>query len=146
MKTGMITAIAAVAALLAGAGVAQDQRPVDPSQGAAPPAGPGHDGPPLTYPTPTPLRRGQFLYQGHAQRIIPAPRFHFPRGYQYRRWSAGQMLPKLFLRAPYVFTNFADYGFGPPPFGDQWVRYGPDLLLVDARSGRVVDVVYGAFD
>jgi hypothetical protein len=24
------------------------------------------------------------------------------------------------------------------------VRYGPDLLLVDQRTGRIVDTVYGA--
>jgi hypothetical protein len=27
----------------------------------------------------------------------------------------------------------------------QWVRYGPDLLLVDLRSGEVVEVVSDVF-
>jgi Ni/Co efflux regulator RcnB len=29
--------------------------------------------------------------------------------------------------------------------GYQWVRYGPDLLLVDIATGQVVDVRYGVF-
>jgi len=36
-------------------------------------------------------------------------------------------------------------GLGPPPHGFVWVRYGPDLLLVNRRTGRIVDVIYGAF-
>ncbi|WP_231636068.1 RcnB family protein [Novosphingobium sp. ST904] len=31
------------------------------------------------------------------------------------------------------------------PPGYYWVRYGPDLLLVDRRTRRVVDVIYSAF-
>jgi Ni/Co efflux regulator RcnB len=55
------------------------------------------------------------------------------------------MLPMLFLSAPYIFSDYNTYGFGPPPYGQQWVRYGPDLLLVDVRTGRVVNVIYGVF-
>jgi Ni/Co efflux regulator RcnB len=36
-------------------------------------------------------------------------------------------------------------GLGAPPYGYRWIRYGPDMLLVEVRSRRVVDVVYGAF-
>jgi Ni/Co efflux regulator RcnB len=33
----------------------------------------------------------------------------------------------------------------PPPPGFQWVRYGPDLLLVNVVTGQVADVAYGVF-
>ena len=36
-------------------------------------------------------------------------------------------------------------GLEPPPPGYRWVRYGPDLLLVNVRTRRVADVIYGAF-
>jgi len=36
-------------------------------------------------------------------------------------------------------------GLEPPPRGYRWVRYGPDLLLVNIRTRRVADVIYGAF-
>jgi Ni/Co efflux regulator RcnB len=84
-------------------------------------------------------------YQGQAHAAIRGSSFHYPHGYSYRRWSTGQRLPMLFLTARYFFDDYSDLGFGPPPFGDCWVRYGSDLLLVDIRSGQVVDVIYGAF-
>ena len=59
--------------------------------------------------------------------------------------SAGAILPRIFLSNYYFYTSWYDLGFGPPPPGDAWVRYGPDLLLVNIRTGRVVDVVYGVF-
>lgn len=78
-------------------------------------------------------------------RPIPAQPFRYPRGYHYRRWTIGLILPHLFLSSAYYFDNYATYGFGPPPRGYRWVRYGPDLLLVNVRTGRIADVVYGAF-
>jgi Ni/Co efflux regulator RcnB len=70
--------------------------------------------------------------------------FRYPPGFAYRRWSYGQNLPFLFLTSAYFFNNYAALGLDPPPYGYQWVRYGPDLLLVELRTGRIADVVYGA--
>jgi Ni/Co efflux regulator RcnB len=36
-------------------------------------------------------------------------------------------------------------GLHAPPPGLVWVRFGPDLLLVNQRTGKVHDVIYGAF-
>ncbi|PXA87878.1 hypothetical protein DMC47_31065 [Nostoc sp. 3335mG] len=76
---------------------------------------------------------------------IHRPGWHYPPGYQYRRWTIGLLLPHLFLSSAYYFDDYANYGFGPPPYGCRWVRYGPDLLLVETRTGRIRDVIYGAF-
>ena len=78
-------------------------------------------------------------------------RYHFgpysyPSGHHYRRWLIGQILPLIFFEDEYVFNNYADLGFDDPPPGYEWVRYGPDLLLVDLDTGEVVDVEYGVFD
>ncbi|HEY1604644.1 MAG TPA: RcnB family protein [Allosphingosinicella sp.] len=78
-------------------------------------------------------------------RPIHRPAFHYPRGYRYRRWTTGLILPHIFLSNVYYFGDWADLGFGPPPPGYAWVRYGPDLLLVNRYTGRIRDVVYGAF-
>ena len=88
---------------------------------------------------------GQFVYKGRPHAAIRGPSFSYPSGYGYRRWGVGQSLPLLFLTAPYFFNDYGTYGFGPPPYGYRWVRYGPDLLLVNLRTGRVRDVIYGAF-
>jgi Ni/Co efflux regulator RcnB len=34
--------------------------------------------------------------------------------------------------------------YAPPP-GFVWVRFGPDLLLVNRHTGQIADVIYGAF-
>lgn len=55
------------------------------------------------------------------------------------------MLPALFLASTYYYDSYASVGLPPPPAGARWVRYGPDLLLVDVRSGAIIDVAYGVF-
>ena len=76
---------------------------------------------------------------------VRAPAFQYPRGYHYRRWGVGLILPSIFLSNYYFYNNWAALGAYPPPPGFVWVRYGPDLLLVSRRSGRIRDVIYGAF-
>jgi Ni/Co efflux regulator RcnB len=71
--------------------------------------------------------------------------FHYPHGYAYRRWTIGLFLPHLFLSTAYYFDSYTRMGLEPPPPGYRWVRYGPDLLLVQTRTGRIADVIYGAF-
>ena len=57
----------------------------------------------------------------------------------------GMALPPLFLAPAYYYTEWAALGLEAPPPGFQWVRYGPDLLLVNVTTGQVVDTVYDAF-
>jgi len=76
---------------------------------------------------------------------VRARPFHYPHGYRYRRWSTGLILPHVFLSNYYYWNDWSMLGLGPPPHGFVWVRYGPDLLLVNRRTGRIVDVIYGAF-
>jgi Ni/Co efflux regulator RcnB len=80
----------------------------------------------------------------HVQRVR-ARAFHYPRGYHYRRWNSGSILPRVFLSRYYYYPSWYDLGFGPPPPGYQWVRYGPDLLLVNVYTGRIRDVAYNVF-
>jgi Ni/Co efflux regulator RcnB len=88
---------------------------------------------------------GAFSYQGRQHDQIRGPSFSYPRGYRYERWGVGQLLPFLFLSSPYWFSDYSTYGFGPPPRGYRWVRYGPDLLLVSRATGRIRQVIYGVF-
>lgn len=55
------------------------------------------------------------------------------------------LLPGLFLSPTYYYEDYWRMGLEGPPWGYRWVRYGPDLLLVETRTGRVADVIYGAF-
>lgn len=78
-------------------------------------------------------------------RPIAGPAFRYPRGYSYRRWRVGLLLPALFLSQAYYYDNYYGAGFGAPPRGYRWVRYGPDLLLVNTRTRRIADVIYNVF-
>lgn len=88
-----------------------------------------------------------YLLVPQTGRIRPqhATPFRYPRGYSYRSWSIGLLLPRVFLGSIYYFDGYSAFGVGTPPRGFRWVRYGPDLLLVNVRTGRIARVVRGAF-
>jgi Ni/Co efflux regulator RcnB len=71
--------------------------------------------------------------------------WHDQPGFYYRRWSYGQYLPAGWFAADFWINDFADYDLPVPPYGYEWVRSGPDALLVDTYSGEVVESVYGVF-
>jgi Nickel/cobalt transporter regulator len=88
-----------------------------------------------------------FSYHGHEiNRVHARHEFIYPPGWAYRRWAVGAILPPLFLVPDYYYPEWAALGLEPPPPGYQWVRYGPDLLLVDIHTGQVADVAYDVFD
>lgn len=117
----------------AGPGEFRESRPGGPS-GPGEFRGPYPGGPP-----------GRFVYHGRPFNPVHVAPFVYPRGWAYRRWIVGAVLPPVFLASAYYYSDWAALGLPPPQPGFQWVRYGSDLLLVDVTTGEVVDVVYGAF-
>ena len=114
--------------------------PHPPGKPVVVPHGPVHPGPAVVHPG-----AAQFNYRGHMiSRVHIAP-FIYPPGWAYRQWAVGAMLPPLFLERSYWYADWAALGLPPPQPGYEWVRYGPDLLLVEIDTGRVVDVAYGVF-
>ena len=83
----------------------------------------------------------RFLSGGGWHRSIRGPAFRFPQGFTYQTWATGGILPPVFLSASYFYDGYATLGLAPPPGGYQWVRYGPDLLLVNVHTGRIADGV-----
>jgi hypothetical protein len=111
------------------------------------PPGP-HGGPPGPHPMgphPGGPPGHQFSYHGHMFNPVHVAPFVYPHGWAYRRWAVGAALPPLFLAPAYYYTGWAAMGLAAPQPGFQWVRYGPDLLLVNVGTGQVVETVYGAF-
>jgi Ni/Co efflux regulator RcnB len=90
-------------------------------------------------------RPSQFYWRGKWLGRIHASLFQYPHGYSYRIWNEGDRLPPLFLSSSYYYDGYAQLGLEAPPPGYRWVRYGPDLLLVDTNTNEVEQVVYGAF-
>ncbi len=87
----------------------------------------------------------RFLSGGGWHRSIRGPAFSYPPGFRYQFWATGAILPPLFLTPRYYYDDYAALGLAPPPFGYRWVRYGPDLLLVNTNTGRIADTVDGVF-
>ena len=105
---------------------------------------PGHR-PPVTIQPVRPHPGHRPGYRPPHVRPIHRPHYRYPHGYHYRRWHVGLILPHVFLSNYYYFNDWGALGIGPPPPGYVWVRYGPDLLLVNRYNGRIRDVIYGAF-
>jgi Ni/Co efflux regulator RcnB len=123
----------------------QPGRPTRPSPPRPNP--PAHRPPPPQFRPPSWGHRPphSYLSEGRWRRSVRAPHFRYPPGFAYRRWVTGAILPSIFLSTAFFYDDFAPLGLEPPPPGYRWVRYGPDLLLVNATTGRVADVVDGTF-
>ena len=98
--------------------------------------GPGPGGPPSG---------AYFVYHGHNFNRAHLSPFIYPPGWAYRRWAVGALLPPLFLAPAYYYGGWAGLGLPAPLPGYQWVRYGPDLLLVNVATGQVAEVANGVF-
>lgn len=74
------------------------------------------------------------------------PRYYAPGGgYGYERFSSGVILEPMFFGQTYWLSDPYAYRL-PPAYGPyRWVRYYNDAVLVDTRSGLVVDIVYDIF-
>ncbi|MBS0333732.1 MAG: RcnB family protein, partial [Proteobacteria bacterium] len=68
-----------------------------------------------------------------------------PYGYYVRAWNYGDFLPRAWFAESYWIDDFIDYDLPYPPPGFTWVRVGPDALMIDEYSGRIVQVVRGIF-
>jgi Ni/Co efflux regulator RcnB len=101
-----------------------------------------HHKPPSGWHKPT---ASQWYWRGKWVNRIRGPVFAYPRGYSYRYWYVGDRLPALFLAAQFFYDNVAALGLETPPPGYRWVRYGPDLLLVNLSTGEVEQTAYGVF-
>ena len=71
--------------------------------------------------------------------------YYDPFGWGYRRWNIGWNIwpnywsDRYWLRDPWQWRLPTVYGHY------RWVRYYDDALLVNLRTGRVVDVIYDVF-
>ncbi len=81
-------------------------------------------------------------WSGHRYRA-PA-RYVYPRGYRAHSWRIGYHLPPVFIVSNW-YVDWRAYRLAPPPWGCRWLRVDGDLLLIDERSGEIVDALYGFF-
>lgn len=91
----------------------------------------------------------RYDWRGHRDRYrsyYSPGRYYSPyRNRSYSRLSIGLFLGSGYYGSSY-WINDPSYYRLPPAYGSyRWVRYYDDVLLIDLRSGRVVDVIYDFF-
>jgi Ni/Co efflux regulator RcnB len=88
----------------------------------------------------------EFVYHGQHFARFAGPHYHWPHGGRYHRYAVGYRLPRDYFIRDYYIDDYDDYGLASPPPDFEWIRYGPDILLVDLDTGEIAQTVYGAFD
>jgi len=62
------------------------------------------------------------------------------RGWSYRPINRGYQLRPVFW-GPNYLIDYTLYQLARPRAEERWIRYGDDLVLVNVRTGRVLEVV-----
>lgn len=66
------------------------------------------------------------------------------RGWSYRAINRGYQLRPVFW-GPNYLIDYTLYRLARPRAEERWIRYGDDLVLVNVRTGRVLEVVRGRY-
>lgn len=72
--------------------------------------------------------------------------YYAPRGYAGRPVERGYRLGRPYFDSRFQIGNLGRYGLYRPRYGHaRWIRHGRDILLVDTRSGVVLEVRRGRY-
>lgn len=86
-------------------------------------------------------------YRSYNRGAFRLPRYYAPYGWSngYRRFGIGARLAGPLFGARYWIADPWAYRL-PPAYGPyRWVRFYNDAILVDVRSGYVIDVIHDIF-
>ena len=72
-------------------------------------------------------------------------RYYGPRGYNYRPVTPGYRFAPAYYGQRYWVNDWQRYRLARPYGAQRWVRYGNDVVLVDTRSGRVLQAYDGFY-
>ncbi len=78
-------------------------------------------------------------YRGRNPDIYRGGRWDGPRGYRWRPVNVGYRFDRQFYDRRYWVDPYR-YHLRPVLGWQRWVRYGNDVVLIDVRSGRVLEV------
>lgn len=67
------------------------------------------------------------------------------RNWNYRPVTVGYRLQPSFYGSRYYVNDYNAFQVRAPGRYQRWVRYGDDLLLVNVRTGRVLQVVHNRY-
>lgn len=61
--------------------------------------------------------------------------------FRYRSFTPGIRITSSYYAPRYYINDYGRYRLPRPGFNQRWVRHYNDVLLVDVRGGRVIDVL-----
>ena len=84
----------------------------------------------------------------HDRRDMHRDRVAYVAPYQswhYRTINPGYRLQSPFFGSRYYINDYGRYQLRAPNRWQRWIRYGDDLVLVNTRTGRVIQVIRGRY-
>lgn len=81
-------------------------------------------------------------HQRHHRHIVYVAPY---KNWSYHRLNVGYQLRPAYYGSRYAINDFGYYRLRAPGRYQRWVRYGDDLLLVNIRTGRVLEVLPGRY-
>lgn len=84
---------------------------------------------------------GREVHRAHRHVVYVAPY----RNWAYHRVRTGYQLRPAFYGPRYAISDYGYYRVRAPGRYQRWIRYGNDLLLVNVRTGRVLEVLPGRY-
>lgn len=84
-------------------------------------------------------------YRRTHRSVYTMPRYAAPRGYAYRPARAGVVLRPAFYNQRYWISDPYRYRLPRVTGAQRWIRHGNDVVLINTRNGRVVQVINGFF-
>ena len=94
---------------------------------------------------PATVDRAAYQHNYQAARSYHIGPYHRPAGWVERRWIYGQILPRAYWAPQYIVADYWLFALEVPPMGFEWIRVGPDALLISVSNGEILQVVYAVF-
>lgn len=66
-------------------------------------------------------------------------------GWRYRAINPGFQLQSSFFGSRYYISDYGAYNLRAHNRFQRWIRYGDDLVLVNTRNGRVIQVIHNRY-
>jgi Ni/Co efflux regulator RcnB len=79
-------------------------------------------------------------YRRDHRDVYRRPAYAGPRGFAYRPVAVGHRFAPAYYSQRYVIANPWRYRLPQVSGNRRWVRYGNDVVLVNIRNGRVLEV------
>jgi Ni/Co efflux regulator RcnB len=84
-------------------------------------------------------------YRNSHRNVYHRSAYAGPRGYRYHPVTVGYRFAPAYYGRNYWVSDWANYRLRAPGAYQRWIRYGNDVVLINTRTGRVLEVNNGFF-